>query len=70
MKENPSFCSRLPPHSLAWIAHDLNPIGVVGDAASATAEKGEADLPPQVKGLHRPARGISRHYPLSNLYSK
>ncbi len=30
-------------HAFAWIASDLNPGGVVGKAAKATAEKGRAD---------------------------
>jgi creatinine amidohydrolase len=30
MKDNTRFLQPLPPHSLAWIAHDLNPHGVVG----------------------------------------
>ena len=31
-----------PPLGFAWMASDLNPAGVVGEAAAATAAKGEA----------------------------
>ncbi|HVP99748.1 MAG TPA: creatininase family protein [Roseiarcus sp.] len=30
------------PVSIGWMANDLNPLGAVGDATNATAEKGEA----------------------------
>jgi len=30
------------PVSIGWMANDINPLGAVGDAANATAEKGEA----------------------------
>ena len=39
------------PTSYGWIATDLNPAGVVGDAHLATAEKGRATLEHQVAGL-------------------
>jgi creatinine amidohydrolase len=39
------------PASLAWIASDLNPAGVVGNAAAATADKGDATAAHQVAGL-------------------
>lgn len=39
------------PLSLGWIAADLNPEGVVGNAAAATAEKGRATAEHQVDGL-------------------
>jgi creatinine amidohydrolase len=32
------------PVSLGWVASDLNPAGVVGEAHLATAEKGEATI--------------------------
>ncbi len=38
-------------HAFAWIARDLNPNGVVGDAASATPEKGRAVAEHQAKGF-------------------
>ena len=68
MASNTKYLQPLPPHSVAWIAHDLNPFGVVGNASAGTAEKGEMiashiarafiDLLYDVKG-----------YPLDNLYS-
>lgn len=68
MKEASRFLQPLPPHSLAWIAHDLNPAGVVGDAASGTAEKGAAICKHQVAGFIELIRDLAA-YPLSNLYS-
>jgi creatinine amidohydrolase len=38
-------------HSFAWIASDLNPHGVVGNASKATAEKGAAVAEHQAKGF-------------------
>ncbi|MGV1803885.1 creatininase family protein [Agrobacterium vitis] len=68
MKERSDFLQPLPPHSLAWIAHDLNPAGVVGDASKGTAEKGEAICRHQVSGFIQLLRDV-RDYPLSVLYS-
>ena len=39
------------PVALGWIASDLNPEGVVGDASAATAEKGRATAEHQAAGL-------------------
>lgn len=39
------------PHAFAWIASDLNPHGVVGNAAAATAEKGRLTAEYQAKGF-------------------
>jgi creatinine amidohydrolase len=39
------------PLSLGWIASDLNPDGVVGNAAAATAAKGQATAAHQVAGM-------------------
>lgn len=39
------------PVSRGWIASDLNPEGVVGDASAATAEKGAATAAHQVTGF-------------------
>ncbi|MDL2405302.1 creatininase family protein [Rhizobium calliandrae] len=69
MKEQSNYLQPLPPHSLAWIAHDLNPNGVVGNAANATAEKGALICRHQVQGFIELMRDL-RDYPLSNLYSK
>lgn len=41
------------PTALAWIASDLNPAGVVGEAHLATAAKGEATAAHQVSGMLR-----------------
>ncbi|MBP2548664.1 creatinine amidohydrolase [Neorhizobium galegae] len=68
MKENTRFLQPLPPHALAWIAHDLNPAGVVGNAAAGTAEKGAAICRHQVAGFIRLLRDVES-YPLSNLYT-
>ena len=38
-------------HAYAWIASDLNPHGVVGNAAAATAEKGRAIADAEVTGM-------------------
>lgn len=69
MKANSRFLQPLPPHSLAWIAHDLNPHGVVGDASKGTADKGAAICRHQVTGFIEMLRDL-RDYPLSNLYSR
>jgi creatinine amidohydrolase len=39
------------PHGFAWMAGDLNPSGVVGNAAAATAEKGRAVAAHQAAGM-------------------
>lgn len=69
MKENTRFLQPLPPHTLAWIAHDLNPNGVVGNAAAGTADKGEAICRHQVAGFIDLLRDLE-NYPLSALYSR
>ncbi|PDT03558.1 creatininase [Rhizobium chutanense] len=69
MREQSKYIQPLPPHSLAWIAHDLNPNGVVGNASLGTVEKGEAICRHQVKGFVELLHDLKR-YPLSELYSK
>ncbi|MGO4568571.1 creatininase family protein [Rhizobium sp. 2YAF20] len=69
MRDQSKYIQPLPPHSLAWIAHDLNPNGVVGDASLGTAEKGEAICRYQVKGFIEMLCDL-KNYPLSNLYSQ
>ena len=69
MKERSHFLQPLPPHSLAWIAHDLNENGVVGDASNGTAKKGEAICKHQVAGFIEMLRDLA-DYPLSALYSR
>jgi creatinine amidohydrolase len=39
------------PHAFGWKMSDLNKAGVAGNAAAATAEKGEAILAHAVKGI-------------------
>ena len=39
------------PHAFGWLMSDLNPDGVAGNAAAATAEKGEKLISHAVKGL-------------------
>ena len=69
MKEWSRFLQPLPPHSLAWIAHDLNENGVVGDASNGTAKKGEAICKHQVAGFIEMLHDLA-DYPLSALYSR
>lgn len=40
-------------HAFAWVAGDLNPAGVVGEAARATAEKGRLTAEHQANGFVR-----------------
>ncbi len=69
MKEHSKYLQPLPPHSLAWIAHDLNPNGVVGNAANGTAEKGALICRHEIAGFIEMLRDLC-DYPLANLYSK
>lgn len=46
--------------NLAWLSHDLNPKGTVGDAASAKAEFGAADIAAQVEGFVALMRDLAR----------
>jgi len=39
------------PHAYGWIASDLNPSGAVGNAANATAERGQAISEAQIAGM-------------------
>lgn len=68
MKANFRHIQPLAPHALAWIAHDLNPDGVVGDASVATAEKGALIARHQASGFVSLIEEL-RRYPLSALYS-
>ena len=47
-------------HAFAWIATDLNPAGVVGEAALATAEKGRATAEFQADGFIRLLRDVRK----------
>ena len=39
------------PHAFAWLAKDLNPAGVTGNAKAATAEKGRLTAAHQTAGF-------------------
>ncbi len=47
--------------NLGWLANDLNPNGPVGDASSATAELGAADIEAQVAGFVALMRDMDRY---------
>ncbi|MBM7069469.1 creatininase family protein [Actibacterium sp. 188UL27-1] len=49
------------PISYGWVASDLNPAGTVGNAAAATAEKGQATCAHQVAGLVRLLKQVAGH---------
>jgi creatinine amidohydrolase len=63
------FMQPAPPHVLSWLAHDLNPHGVVGDATKGTAEKGEIICRHQVAGFVELLREIEG-FSLDELYSR
>ncbi|ERP97457.1 creatininase [Labrenzia sp. C1B10] len=67
MLENSKYIQPTPPHALAWIAHDLNPAGVVGDASRGTAEKGAVISAHQAAGFIEMLRDFTA-YSLTNLY--
>lgn len=48
------------PHGFSWIASDLNPHGVVGNAAIATAEKGRLTAAHQADGFVRLLQDIRK----------
>lgn len=48
------------PHGFSWIASDLNPHGVVGNAAIANAEKGRLTAAHQADGFVRLMRDIRK----------
>ncbi|MDW6020535.1 creatininase family protein [Mesorhizobium sp. BAC0120] len=47
-------------HAFAWIASDLNPQGVVGDASIATAEKGRLTARLQAEGFIKLLRDVRK----------
>lgn len=47
-------------HAFAWLASDLNPAGVVGEASKATAEKGRLTAEFQAAGLVRLLRDVAK----------
>ncbi len=48
------------PHAFAWLAADLNPDGVVGNAAAATAEKGRLTAEHQAGGFVRLLKDVRK----------
>lgn len=48
------------PHGFSWIASDLNPHGVVGNASAATAEKGRLTATHQAGGFVRLLQDIRK----------
>lgn len=50
-------------HSFAWLASDLNPAGVVGNASAATAEKGRLTATHQAAGFLRLLKDIKKAKP-------
>lgn len=55
-------------HGLAWIARDLNPWGVVGDASKATADKGMETARHQVAGFIELLEDVVK-FPFDRLYA-
>ncbi len=55
-------------HAFAWIAQDLNPDGAVGNAALATAEKGERTAAHEVDGFIKLLRDLA-NFSLSRLFT-
>jgi creatinine amidohydrolase len=55
-------------HAFGWVAQDLNIDGVVGNAALASAEKGERTAMHEVDGFISLLRDMSR-FPLSRLFT-
>ncbi len=51
------------PHAFGWTMRDLNPVGAVGNAAAATAEKGERILAHAVSGLVELVEEVHRFDP-------
>jgi creatinine amidohydrolase len=49
--------------NLGWLSQDLNPKGTVGDASSATAALGAADIAGQVEGFVALIDDMARHSP-------
>lgn len=55
------------PHAFAWMAQDVHPAGVAGDASLATAEKGKATAALQAKGFAELMADVAR-FPLTKLH--
>lgn len=67
MRARSEYLQPVPPHALAWIAHDLNPKGAVGDASKGTAEKGKIICEHQAGKFIEMLQDLVK-YPLSELY--
>jgi creatinine amidohydrolase len=68
MEQEYTHLRPIGPHGFAWIAQDLNADGAVGDAASATADKGKATAEHQVEGIIALLRDMTA-FPLTRLHS-
>ncbi len=55
------------PHAFAWMAQDVHPAGVAGDASLATAEKGKATAALQAQGFAELMADVAR-FPLAKLH--
>ncbi|TPW28148.1 creatininase family protein [Pararhizobium mangrovi] len=55
-----AFLSAQSPHGFAWIARDLNPAGVVGNAAAASEAAGRATAKHQADGFVRLLGDVAR----------
>lgn len=62
-EENYKYLRPTGPLSYAWIASDINPAGVAGEASRATAEKGRESAEAAVAALIELLREVER-YPL------
>ena len=68
MEQEYTHLRPIGPHGFAWIAPDLNADGAVGDASSATADKGKVTAEHQVEGFVALLRDMTA-FPLSRLHS-
>jgi len=68
MEQDYTHLRPIGTHAFAWIAPDLNADGAVGDASSATAEKGKATAEHQAEGFIALLRDMTA-FPLTRLHS-
>jgi creatinine amidohydrolase len=68
MEQDYTHLRPIGTHAFAWIAPDLNADGAVGDASSATAEKGKATAEYQAEGFIALLRDMTA-FPLTRLHS-
>jgi creatinine amidohydrolase len=69
MEQEYTHLRPIGPHGFAWIAPDLNADGAVGDASSATADKGKATAEYQAEGFIALLRDMTA-FPLSRLHRR